>query len=247
MCIFPSYIIIIIYYSTSFQRVDLVQTQIKVAEGLTLPELGMTQDKIACHGYAIQCRLTTEDPAKSFQPDTGRIEVFRSGEGMGIRLDSASAFAGAIISPYYDSLLVKVIARADTLQASAAKLTRSLKEFRIRGVKVIAYKKYISYGTLKASSVLYYYFVIFQTNIPFLLNVLEHPKFLNASVDTCFIDENPQLFDLKPSQNRAQKLLNYLGNVLVNGPSTPLVTDIPPAEINVEAPRTPPGSTHHAS
>ena len=117
-------------------NVDLVQTQIKVAEGVSLPQLGLSQDALSCRGYSIQCRLTTEDPAKSFQPDTGRIEVFRSGEGMGIRLDSASAFAGAIVSPYYDSLLVKVIARADTLGATAAKLSRSLKEFRIRGVKV---------------------------------------------------------------------------------------------------------------
>lgn len=89
-------------------RIDLVQSQIRIAEGITLPELGMTQDKIIPQGFAIQCRVTTEDPAKNFQPDTGRIEVFRSGEGMGIRLDGASAFAGAIISPYYDSLLVKV-------------------------------------------------------------------------------------------------------------------------------------------
>jgi pyruvate carboxylase len=117
-------------------NIDLVQTQIKVAEGLTLPELQMTQEKIQTNGYAIQCRLTTEDPARGFQPDTGRIEVFRSGEGMGIRLDSASAFAGAIVSPHYDSLLVKVIARAMTLEKTASKLSRSLKEFRIRGVKV---------------------------------------------------------------------------------------------------------------
>ena len=117
-------------------NVDLVQTQLRVAEGHSLPALGLAQDALSCRGYSIQCRLTTEDPAKSFQPDTGRIEVFRSGEGMGIRLDSASAFAGAIVSPYYDSLLVKVIARADTLGATAAKLSRSLKEFRIRGVKV---------------------------------------------------------------------------------------------------------------
>lgn len=89
-------------------RIDLVQSQIRIAEGMTLPELGMTQEKITPQGFAIQCRVTTEDPAKNFQPDTGRIEVFRSGEGMGIRLDGASAFAGAIISPYYDSLLVKV-------------------------------------------------------------------------------------------------------------------------------------------
>lgn len=85
-----------------------MQSQIRIAEGMTLPELGMTQEKIIPQGFAIQCRVTTEDPAKTFQPDTGRIEVFRSGEGMGIRLDGASAFAGAIISPYYDSLLVKV-------------------------------------------------------------------------------------------------------------------------------------------
>lgn len=95
-------------YRLYFFRIDLVQSQIRIAEGMTLPELGMTQEKIKPQGFAIQCRVTTEDPAKNFQPDTGRIEVFRSGEGMGIRLDGASAFAGAIISPFYDSLLVKV-------------------------------------------------------------------------------------------------------------------------------------------
>ena len=96
------------YYSVSF-RIDLVQSQIRIAEGLTLPELGMIQKNIKVQGFAIQCRITTEDPGKNFQPDSGRIEVFRSGEGMGIRLDGASAYAGAMISPYYDSLLVKVI------------------------------------------------------------------------------------------------------------------------------------------
>ena len=117
-------------------RVDLVQNQIKVAEGATLPELGLEQDNISTQGYAIQCRLTTEDPAMSFMPDYGRIEVYRSGEGMGIRIDSASAFQGAYISEHYDSLLVKVIAKANTLQSAASKLNRSLKEFRIRGLKV---------------------------------------------------------------------------------------------------------------
>lgn len=192
--------------------IDLVQSQIRIAEGMTLAELGMTQDKIRCQGYAIQCRVTTEDPAKNFQPDTGRLEVFRSGEGMGIRLDGASAFAGAIISPYYDSLLVKVISRAGDLHASAAKMNRSLREFRIRGVK---------------------------TNIPFLLNVLENQKFLNGTIDTTFIDEHPELFNFHPSQNRAQKLLNYLGNVLVNGPLTPLATDLKPAEVHQPVPETP--------
>ena len=190
--------------------IDLVQSQIRIAEGITLPELGMTQEKIVPQGFAIQCRVTTEDPAKSFQPDTGRIEVFRSGEGMGIRLDGASAFAGAIISPYYDSLLVKVIAHAGDLQSSCAKMNRALREFRVRGVK---------------------------TNIPFLLNVLENQKFLNGNVDTYFIDENPQLFQFHPSQNRAQKLLNYLGSVLVNGPSTPLATPLKPAEIKPHIPQ----------
>ena len=102
--------------------IDLVQHQVKIAEGLTLPEMGITQENIKVEGSAIQCRVTTEDPAKSFQPDTGRIEVFRSGEGMGIRLDGASAFAGAIISPYYDSLLVKVIAHSGDLQARSISL-----------------------------------------------------------------------------------------------------------------------------
>lgn len=153
--------------------------------------------------------MTTEDPAKNFTPDTGRIEVYRSGEGMGIRLDGASGFAGAIISPYYDSLLVKVISHSKDLQSSCAKMNRALREFRVRGVK---------------------------TNIPFLLNVLENQKFLNGTVDTYFIDENPQLFNFKPTQNRAQKLLNYLGQVLVNGPSTPLATPNKPADTKPQVP-----------
>ncbi|XP_063364883.1 pyruvate carboxylase, mitochondrial [Cydia amplana] len=192
--------------------IDLVQSQIRVAEGMTLPELGLTQDKIKTQGFAIQCRVTTEDPANNFQPSTGRLEVFRSGEGMGIRLDSAATYAGAIVSPYYDSLLVKVISHANDLPASAAKMTRALREFRIRGVK---------------------------TNIPFLLNVVGNQKFLSGALDTYFIDENPQLFMFKASQNRAQKLLNYLGQVLVNGPATPLATSIPPADITPYIPPVP--------
>ncbi|KAL3311054.1 hypothetical protein Ciccas_010374 [Cichlidogyrus casuarinus] len=123
---------------------------------------------------------------------------------MGIRLDSASAFAGAIISPYYDSLLVKVIAKANNFQSASSKLLRSLREFRVRGVK---------------------------TNIPFLLNVLENKRFLTGVVDTHFIDEHPELFKLPLSQNRAQKLLYFLADTMVNGPSTPLSTNIPPANI----------------
>ncbi|XP_070507786.1 pyruvate carboxylase, mitochondrial isoform X2 [Chironomus tepperi] len=193
-------------------HIDLVQSQIRVAEGMTLPEMGLTQENISTQGYAIQCRVTTEDPANDFQPNVGRLEVFRSGEGMGIRLDSASAYAGAIISPYYDSLLVKIISHASDLQSSAAKMTRALREFRIRGVK---------------------------TNIPFLMNVLENQKFLNGVLDTYFIDEHPQLFKFQRSQNRAGKLLNYLGQVLVNGPQTPLATKLKPAEVHAHVPTTP--------
>ncbi|KAL5288795.1 PC.2 family protein [Megaselia abdita] len=192
--------------------IDLVQSQIRVAEGMTLPELGYNQENITPRGYAIQCRVTTEDPANDFQPSTGRLEVFRSGEGMGIRLDSASAYAGAIISPYYDSLLVKVISQASDLQSSASKMNRALREFRIRGVK---------------------------TNIPFLLNVLENQKFLHGVLDTYFIDEHPQLFKFRHSQNRAQKLLNYIGEVLVNGPQTPLATKLKPAEVTPHIPSVP--------
>uniref|UniRef100_A0A8C4L8J8 pyruvate carboxylase n=1 Tax=Equus asinus asinus TaxID=83772 RepID=A0A8C4L8J8_EQUAS len=164
--------------------VDLVHAQIHVAEGRSLPDLGLRQENIRINGCAIQCRVTTEDPARSFQPDTGRIEVFRSGEGMGIRLDNASAFQGAVISPHYDSLLVKVIAHGKDHPTAATKMSRALAEFRVRGVK---------------------------TNIPFLQNVLNNQQFLAGTVDTQFIDENPELFQLRPAQNRAQKLLHYLG------------------------------------
>ena len=191
--------------------IDLVQTQLRVAEGHTLPSLGLVQENIATHGAAIQCRVTTEDPAKAFQPDTGRIETYRSGQGMGIRLDGI-AFTGAEITPDYDSLLVKVIGKGMTFQDAASKMRRALTEFRIRGVK---------------------------TNIPFIQNVLNHPQFLNETVNTRFIDLNPQLFDFQPSQNRAGKLLKYLGEVIVNGPTTPLVTGDHPAKAKVAVPETP--------
>uniref|UniRef100_A0A672Q3I7 pyruvate carboxylase n=1 Tax=Sinocyclocheilus grahami TaxID=75366 RepID=A0A672Q3I7_SINGR len=194
--------------------VDLVHSQLRVCEGRSLPELGLKQDKIRINGYAIQCRVTTEDPARGFQPDTGRLEVFRSGEGMGIRLDSASAFQGAVISPHYDSLLVKVIASGKDLPVASAKMSRALAEFRVRGVK---------------------------TNIPFLQNVLSNNQFLNGTVDTQFIDENPDLFNLKPVQNRAQKLLHYLGHVMVNGPTTPIPVKAKPSPIDPVIPPVPLG------
>ncbi|OCT81661.1 pyruvate carboxylase, mitochondrial [Xenopus laevis] len=192
--------------------VDLVHAQIHVAEGKSLPDLGLKQENIRINGCAIQCRVTTEDPSRGFQPDTGRIEVFRSGEGMGIRLDSASAFQGAVISPHYDSLLVKVIAHAKDQQVAATKMSRALAEFRIRGVK---------------------------TNIPFLQNVLNNNQFLHGTVDTQFIDENPDLFNLRPVQNRAQKLLHYLGHVMVNGPTTPIPVKAKPSSVDPVVPPIP--------
>ncbi|KRY67319.1 Pyruvate carboxylase 1 [Trichinella pseudospiralis] len=184
--------------------VDLVQAQVRIAEGKSLEDLHLRQDLVTPIGSALQCRITAEDPSMDFCPDSGRIEVFRSGEGMGIRIDSASAYAGALISPYYDSLLVKVIAHSRNYKTTVNKMMRALKEFRIRGVK---------------------------TNIPFLLNVLNNQRFLDGLVDTCFIDENPDLFKFVPSQNRAQKLLRFLKDVKVNGPMTPLVTGIPSAKV----------------
>uniref|UniRef100_A0A3Q1MIC2 Pyruvate carboxylase n=2 Tax=Bos TaxID=9903 RepID=A0A3Q1MIC2_BOVIN len=196
--------------------VDLVHAQIHVAEGRSLPDLGLRQENIRINGCAIQCRVTTEDPARSFQPDTGRIEVFRSGEGMGIRLDNASAFQGAVISPHYDSLLVKVIAHGKDHPTAATKMSRALAEFRVRGVK---------------------------TNIPFLQNVLNNQQFLAGTVDTQFIDENPELFQLRPAQNRAQKLLHYLGHVMVNGPTTPIPVKASPSPTDPIVPVVPIGAT----
>jgi len=195
--------------SEEITGIDIVQSQIKIAEGARLPDLGLEQDKIKIMGAAVQCRMTTEDPANNFTPDVGRIDVFRSAEGFGIRIDSASAYTDAVISPFYDSLLVKVIAHARNHQEACAKMVRALTEFRIRGVK---------------------------TNIPFLLNVLQHKEFLNGSITTGFLDENPILFKFVPTQNRAQKLLHYLSEILVNGPLTPLGTDIKPMAIKPELP-----------
>ncbi|MBX3275397.1 MAG: pyruvate carboxylase [Sandaracinaceae bacterium] len=184
--------------------VDLVQSQIRIAGGATFAELGLAQDAITTRGYAIQCRVTTEDPAKGFSPDTGRIEVFRSGAGMGIRLDGGSGYAGATVSPDYDSLLVKVTARALGFESAAQKLHRALAEFRVRGV---------------------------STNIPFLQNVLRHPRFLAGDTDTTFVDDTPALFELPRRRNRAQRLLRFLGDVAVNGPSIPGMGATPPARV----------------
>ncbi|KAL4778286.1 carbamoyl-phosphate synthase L chain, ATP binding domain-containing protein [Aspergillus varians] len=172
--------------------IDLVAAQIQIAAGATLEQLGLTQDRISTRGFAIQCRITTEDPSKGFSPDTGKIEVYRSAGGNGVRLDGGNGFAGAIITPHYDSMLVKCTCRGSTYEIARRKVVRALVEFRIRGVK---------------------------TNIPFLTSLLSHPTFIDGNCWTTFIDDTPELFALVGSQNRAQKLLAYLGDVAVNGSS----------------------------
>ncbi|KAH7105810.1 pyruvate carboxylase [Auriculariales sp. MPI-PUGE-AT-0066] len=172
--------------------VDIVAAQIQIAAGATLPQLGLTQENITKRGFAIQCRVTTEDAATGFQPDTGKIEVYRSAGGNGVRLDASSGFAGAQITPHYDSLLVKVSVRGATYEVARRKMLRALVEFRIRGVK---------------------------TNIPFLFRLLTHDVFIGGKTWTTFIDDTTELFKLVQSQNRAQKLLGYLGDLAVNGSS----------------------------
>jgi len=172
--------------------IDIVAAQIQIAAGATLEQLGLTQDRISTRGFAIQCRITTEDPAKNFSPDTGKIEVYRSAGGNGVRLDGGNGFAGAIITPHYDSMLVKCTCHGSTYEIARRKMLRALVEFRVRGVK---------------------------TNIPFLASLLSHPTFIDGNCWTTFIDDTPELFALVGSQNRAQKLLAYLGDVAVNGSS----------------------------
>src|SRR5690625_4800554 len=194
--------------------VDIVQTQIKIAEGLTLhdPLVGVPkQENIQLNGYAIQSRITTEDPENDFLPDTGKIMVYRSSGGFRVRLDAGNGFQGAVISPYYDSLLVKVSTWALTFEQAAQKMVRNLKEFRIRGIK---------------------------TNIPFLENVISHEKFLTSDYDTTFIDQTPELFVFPIRRDRGTKLLRYIGHTTVNGynevlkkqritTETPVIPEVP--------------------
>lgn len=171
--------------------IDIVAAQIQIAAGATLEDLGLTQDRITIRGCAIQCRITTEDPAKGFQPDTGRIEVYRSAGGNGVRLDGGNGFAGAVISPHYDSMLVKCSCLGSNYEVARRKMLRALVEFRVRGVK---------------------------TNIPFLLSLLTHPTFIENKTWTTFIDDTPSLFDMVRSANRAQRIIAFLGDLAVNGP-----------------------------
>eukprot|EP00755_Sulcionema_specki_P003439 Sspe_Gene.27676::Locus_12040_Transcript_1_1_Confidence_1.000_Length_3661::g.27676::m.27676/K01958/PC, pyc; pyruvate carboxylase len=192
--------------------IDIVQSQLSIADGKSLPDLGLVQDKISYRGAAIQARVTTEDPSNGFKPDAGRIEVFRTGEGMGIRLDG-QAYAGGVISPHYDSLLVKVTSKGANHQQASRKLARALEEFRVRGV---------------------------STNIPFIINTLRNQQFLSGVVDTSFIDSNPSLTKPGLSRNRAQKLLYYIADIHVNGPRTPLLIPPPPGTRPYSVDPTPP-------
>lgn len=172
--------------------IDLVRTQILIAEGKPLsdPEIGITcQDDVVARGYAIQCRVTTEDPENNFAPDTGKITAYRSSGGFGIRLDAGNAYTGAEISPYYDSLLVKITCCDNTFDGACRKALRALSETRIRGVK---------------------------TNISFITNILTNPTFRAGRCYTKFIDETPELFNINKSQDRATKMLEYIGNICVN-------------------------------
>ncbi len=173
--------------------IDLVRAQIQVSMGHRLgdPEIGLpTQDDVKPIGMAIQCRVTTEDPTNQFRPDYGRITHYRSAGGMGIRLDAGSAFSGAVVNPFYDSLLVKVSVRGRNLGEASARMERCLQEFRIRGVK---------------------------TNIPFLISLITHPTFLSGEATTRMIDTTPELFELPKRRDRATRLLKFLAETIVNG------------------------------
>ncbi len=172
---------------------NLVQAQILVAMGhrLSDPEIGIpSQDVIQLHGYAIQCRITSEDPQNGFAPDFGVIKAYRTPGGAGVRLDAGSSFTGAVITPHYDSLLVKISTWGLTFQDAARIMLRCLKEFRVRGVK---------------------------TNISFLENVVTHPIFLSGSCYTSFIEDHPELLRVPAKKDRGTKILSWLGEVIVNG------------------------------
>lgn len=172
--------------------IDIVKTQIHIAEGYSLdsPEINIQQDQVRINGFAIQCRITTEDPENNFMPDFGTVLAYRSAEGFGIRLDEGSVYNGVKISPFFDSLLVKVTAHSSSIKDASAKLKRALLEFRIRGVK---------------------------TNIRFLLNIINHPEFIAGNATVNFLNNHPELFTLKPLKDRGTKILKYLAEVSVNG------------------------------
>ncbi|WP_439130939.1 pyruvate carboxylase [Polaribacter sp.] len=174
-------------------NIDLVKTQLFIAGGYKLSDQQIkisSQEAISINGYALQCRITTEDPQNDFKPDFGSITTYRSASGFGIRLDAGSIYQGVKISPFFDSMLVKVTAHGRTLDGASRKIRRALSEFRIRGVK---------------------------TNMPFLDNILQHDSFRKGEITVNFIKSTPSLFAFKAPRNRANKLITYLGDITVNG------------------------------
>uniref|UniRef100_UPI003F6BD42A pyruvate carboxylase n=1 Tax=Roseicyclus sp. TaxID=1914329 RepID=UPI003F6BD42A len=192
--------------------IDIVRAQILIAEGKSLVEATgvASQYDVKLDGHAIQCRVTTEDPTNNFIPDYGRITAYRGATGMGIRLDGGTAYSGAVITRYYDSLLEKVTAWAPTPEAAIARMDRALREFRIRGV---------------------------NTNIDFVINLLKHPTFLNYQYTTKFIDTTPALFDFKPRRDRATRILTYVADITVNG--HPETQGRPQPRADVKPPKAP--------
>ncbi|WP_444963331.1 pyruvate carboxylase [Nocardiopsis sp. M1B1] len=171
--------------------VDLVQSQLRIASGETLSDLGISQEGVYVRGAALQCRITTEDPANGFRPDTGTISAYRSPGGSGIRLDGGTSAAGTEISPHFDSLLVKLTCRGRDLATAVSRARRAVAEFRIRSI---------------------------ATNIPFLQAVLDDPDFQAGRITTSFIEERPHLLTARPSADRGTRLLTYLADVTVNKP-----------------------------
>ncbi|WP_405217398.1 pyruvate carboxylase [Agrococcus sp. Ld7] len=193
--------------------VDLVGSQIRIAAGQTLAELGLLQESIRMHGAALQCRVTTENPADGFRPDTGRITAYRSPGGAGVRLDGGTINPGTEVSPHFDSMLAKVTCRGRDLDTAIRRAHRAVSEFRIRGV---------------------------ASNIPFLLNLLDSPEFRAGDVSTHFIDEHPELTRINPPKDRASKVLSWLADVTVNKPHGTADGAINPAiklpQIDLESP-----------
>jgi pyruvate carboxylase len=192
--------------------IDIVRAQIMIAEGKSLAEAtGVArQEDVKLDGHALQCRVTTEDPLNNFIPDYGRIQIYRSATGPGIRLDGGTAYSGAVITRYYDSLLTKVTARAPTPEMAIARMDRALREFRIRGV---------------------------STNIAFVENLLKHPTFLSNKYTTKFIDTTPELFSFKKRRDRATKILTYIADITVNG--HPETAGRPRPHAEAKAPKAP--------
>jgi pyruvate carboxylase len=182
--------------------VDLVVTQMRIAAGETLEQMHLQQKDLRLRGAALQCRITTEDPAAGFRPDTGKITTYRSPGGAGIRLDGGTINPGAQISPHFDSMLVKMTCRGRDFAAAVTRARRGLAEFRLRGV---------------------------STNIPFLQAVLDDPEFIAGDLSTSFIDERPQLLNARQSKDRGTKVLNWLADVTVNQPNGSGVGLIDPA------------------